>query len=155
MELNQDYRELLSILNEYKVKYLIIGAYAAIYYTDPRYTKDMDIWVKSEIKNIRGLYKALAKFGAPLEKIAEEDFMNKGIIYQMGIEPVRIDILTNLFGIDFEKAWKARAKTKYGNIKTNIIGLDNLIKSKKKAGRAQDKIDIEKLLLVKKRKARK
>ena len=153
MELNQDYSELLKILNEYKVQYLIIGAYAVIYYTDPRYTKDMDIWVKKETENIKGLYKALAKFGAPLEKIAEEDFMKKDIIYQMGIEPVRIDILTNLFGIDFEKAWKTKSKTKYGDIGMNIIDLDNLIKSKKKAGRAQDKIDIKKLLMVKKKKA--
>lgn len=150
MEFNQDYKEMLSILNKYKVRYLIIGAYATIYYTEPRYTKDIDIWVWREEKNINKLYKALAEFGSPLKNISKEDFMKKDTVYQIGIEPVRIDILTDLSGINFEEAWKARTRTKYENVPVNIVGLNNLIKSKKKTGRKTDEVDLGKLIMAKK-----
>ncbi len=97
------------------------------------------------------MYKALKKFGAPLANISEEDFMKKDTVYQIGIEPVRIDILSDLFGINFKQAWKCMVKTKYDNVSINIIDLENLIKSKKKTGRKQDEIDIEKLLMGKKK----
>ncbi|MBU2573355.1 MAG: nucleotidyltransferase [Elusimicrobia bacterium] len=151
MDLNQDYKEILKVLNECRVRYLIIGAYATIYYTEPRYTKDLDIWIERDFENITNLYKALKKFGAPLRNISEEDFMDKGTIYQIGVEPVRIDIVSDLAGINFKQAWKAKTKAKYDDVPVSLIGLNDLIKSKEKAGRKQDEIDIEKLLPLRKR----
>jgi predicted nucleotidyltransferase len=150
MAFNPDYKEMLKTLNEHKVRYLIIGAYATIYYTEPRYTKDIDIWIERDLKNVGRLYKALKKFGAPLVNISEEDFMKKGTIYQIGVEPVRIDILADLSGVDFKRAWAARTKARYEDVPANVAGLDDLIKAKKEAGRKQDEVDLEKLMLVKK-----
>ncbi len=150
MDLNQDYKEILRILNEYKVRYLIIGAYATIYYTEPRYTKDIDIWIERDLENAANLYEALKKFGAPLRNISKEDFMGKGTIYQIGVEPVRVDILADLSGMSFKRAWTARVKARYDDVPVNVVGLNELIKAKEKAGRKQDELDLEKLLLVKK-----
>jgi len=132
-------------LNEHKVKYLIVGAYAVIFYTEPRYTKDIDIWVEPTLKNAERLYKALGKFGAPLKNINKNDFTNKKTIYQIGIAPIRIDIITSVSGSVFTEAWKDRRKTRYADVPINIIGIKKLILSKKKTGRLQDSIDIAQL----------
>ncbi len=89
-----DYRELLRLLNEYQVEYLIVGGYAMMKYTEPRYTKDLDLWVHNSPRDSRGLFQALAKFGAPLERdeITPETFEKGGVVYQIGVAPVRIDI---------------------------------------------------------------
>lgn len=150
MALNPDYKEILKTLNEYKVRYLIIGAYATIHYTEPRYTKDIDIWIERDPGNVGRLYKALKKFGAPLMDISEEDFMKEDMIYQIGVEPVRIDILVDLSGMSFKRAWAERTKARYDDVPANVAGLNELIKTKEKAGRKQDEADLEKLLLVKK-----
>lgn len=150
MELNRDYEEMLKSLNEYRVRYLLIGAYAVMYYTEPRYTKDMDIWVERSEGNIKKLYKALRNFGAPLTDISINDFMDPHMMYQIGIEPVRVNIMSDLFGIDFKKEWNNRVVSKYGSERVNIIDIKSLIMSKRKANRKQDEIDIEKLLIAKK-----
>ena len=145
MDISSDYRELFKILNRHRVKYLIVGAYAVIFYTEPRYTKDIDIWVEPALKNAEKLYKALGEFGAPLKEISIKDFANKKTIYQIGVAPVRIDIITSISGSIFADAWKDRRKTKYADVSINIIGVKDLIRSKKKAGRPQDSIDITQL----------
>ncbi len=150
MDLSQDYEEMLRILNKYRVKYLIVGAYAMIYYTEPRYTKDMDIWVWREVKNVKKLYMALKEFGAPLKNITEDDFLKKNTVYQIGLEPVRIDILMDLPGMSFEKAWEKRKCIRYAKVVTNIVDIHTLIKSKKRTGRIQDKADVEVLRRVNK-----
>ncbi len=150
MELSEDYKELFRIFNEYRVKYLIIGAYAVVYYTEPRYTKDIDISVAADIKNAKKVYDALKKFGAPLKDIKPVDFTDKTMVYQIGVAPVRIDILPGIKAIDFESAWKKRKKIKYDDVPVNIIDIKNLIKTKKVLKRPQDILDLEKLKLVKK-----
>ncbi len=145
MELSQDYEELFKILNEYKVKYLVVGGYAVMYYTYPRFTKDMDIWVLPEVDNAERVFYALKKFGAPLRGVSKEDFMDKKLIFQIGVAPIRIDILMDIGGLDFQKAWKHKKKVKYGNVYINIIGLDELILAKQKAGRDIDLFDIKAL----------
>jgi len=150
MELSEDYKDLFRILNKYKVKYLLIGAYAVIYYTEPRYTKDIDISVSADIKNAEKVYDALKKFGAPLKGIKPVDFTDKTMVYQIGVAPVRIDILPGIKAIDFESAWKKRKKIKYDDVPVNIIDIKNLIKTKKVLKRPQDILDLEKLKLVKK-----
>lgn len=145
MDISLDYKDLFGILNRFKVRYLIVGAYAVTFYTEPRFTKDLDIWVASDINNAEQLYKALVEFGAPLKDISLSDLTNKNMIFQMGVAPVRIDIIIGLKDLEFDKAWKNRKKTKYGNIDVNMLGLEDLIYLKKKAKRPQDILDVLKL----------
>ncbi len=146
MDISYDYRDLFKILNRYRVRYLIVGAYAVTFYTEPRFTKDLDIWVEANIKNAERLYKALTKFGAPLEDIRSEDFANERMIYQIGVAPVRVDIMMGLPGLKFEQAWKKRKKSEYADISINILGIKELIYSKRKTKREQDILDIKKLI---------
>jgi len=145
MEISSDYKDLFSILKKHKVKYLVVGAYAVMYYTEPRFTKDLDIWVKSDKENASKVYNALKEFGAPLINVSPKDFTKKEIIYQIGVAPIRVDIMTSLPNVRFDTAWKNRKKSRYGEIPINIIGLNELIRSKKKSNRRQDELDIEML----------
>lgn len=148
MLIPSDYRDLLKILNKHKVKYLIVGAYAVIYYTEPRYTKDFDIWIKPDEENSHKIYEALKEFGAPLKGITANDFCDKKLFYQIGVAPIRIDILMNIADIDFEFAWKHKAQTTFEDIKVNLIGIQELLKAKRKASRHHlDLADIEALKL--------
>lgn len=143
MDISSDYRDLFKIFNKHKVKYLIVGAYAVIFYTEPRFTKDLDIWVKPDIENAKKVYDALAEFGAPLKGVSRETFTDKKVFYQVGMAPVRIDVMMGLSGISFDLAWKKRKRSDYAGISINILGKDELIKSKKAAGRKQDEIDVD------------
>jgi len=120
VDISLDYKDLFRTLNRHKVKYLVIGAYAVAFYAEPRYTKDLDIWVSNDTTNTKSLYKALIDFGAPLKNVVAEDFANKKMIYQIGVAPVRIDILMSASGIKFENAWKSRKRTNYGGISMAI-----------------------------------
>src|SRR6185312_14892721 len=104
---NLHYKELLQLLNEFKVEYLIVGGFAVMKYGEPRYTKDLDIWVHSSSQNAERLVTALKKFGAPVENdgVSAETFTAKQVVYQIGIAPVRIDILTEITGVEFQNAW--------------------------------------------------
>ena len=145
MRVESDYKDLLRILNKHKVRYLIIGAYAAIYYTVPRYSKDLDICVEPEIKNAGRVFKSLKEFGAPLKGIEPADFTNKNSVYQIGVAPVRVDVMMGMPGIEFERAWKHRKIATFDGIRVNILGINELIKSKKNTKRPVDLVDIENL----------
>lgn len=105
---NPDYKELLLLLNEFEVEYLIIGGFALMKYGEPRYTKDPDVWVHNSPQNALRVVGALKKFGAPLDHdgITAETFTRKQLVYQIGIAPVRIDILTEITGVEFQGAWR-------------------------------------------------
>lgn len=148
MPIPSDYSELLSILNTARAKYLIVGAYAVTHYTEPRYTKDLDIWVEASPANARKIYQALKKFGAPLEKITPEDFTNQKLIYQIGVAPVRVDIIMGLPGLPFRKAWSNRTVASWEGIQVNILGLNDLIKLKEKAKRTVNGNDLADLRRV-------
>lgn len=154
MLIPSDYKELLRILNKHRVEYLIVGAYAVIYYTEPRYTKDLDIWIKPERENAQRLYEALKEFGAPLKDITRKDFTNKNLVYQIGVAPVRVDIIMGCGSLEFDFNWRYRSSTKFDNIKVNIIGLRELIKSKKKTKREMDAIDVKVLEYILKKKVK-
>jgi len=132
-------------LNEEKVEYLVVGAHAVIFYAEPRYTKDLDVWVNSTRKNAQKLLRALSRFGAPLESVTVEDFQNTELIYQIGVAPNRIDICIGIAGIDFKSAYVNKIRSTYDGVPITIIGKEDLIKSKKAAARAQDILDIENL----------
>jgi hypothetical protein len=114
---NPHYRELLQLLNEFEAEYLIVGGFAVMKYGEPRYTKDLDVWVHNSPQNSARVVGALRKFGAPLEhdEITPETFTGKQVVYQIGIAPVRIDILTEITGVEFPDAWRKRvASTFFG-----------------------------------------
>ncbi len=142
---SSDYEDLFKTLNGYKIKYLIVGAYAVIYYTEPRYTKDMDVWIFPDLNDHAEVYAALKEFGAPLQAISPEDFRDKKMIYQIGVAPIRIDIKMDVEGLDFKKAWKNRKKITYGKTPVCVVGFDDLIRAKKAIGGPQDFLDIQKL----------
>lgn len=146
MDISSDYKDLFKTLNRHKVKYLVIGAYAVAFYAEPRYTKDIDIWASNAAANAKSIYNALVEFGAPLKSMSVKDFTNKKTIYQIGVAPVRIDILMGASGIKFENAWKNRKRTRYGGVPINVLGIKELIYSKKKAGRELDISDLKKLV---------
>jgi len=145
MDMSLDYKDLFRTLNRYKVRYLIVGSYALAFYKEPRFTNDLDIWIDANVENAEKLYKALNRFGAPLKDISIKYFTRKKNIYQIGIAPVRIDIMMGLPGLEFDAAWKNRKKSKYGGVFVNIIGIKELIYSKRKAKRPQDILDIKDL----------
>lgn len=150
MEVNPDFNDLLKMLNTYGVKYLIVGAYAVIYYTEPRFTKDIDIWVEPTPENAAKVWKVLTEFGAPLEQVRLADFCNMDLIYQIGVAPNRIDIMMDVPGVEFDSAWKNRVQSSYGKESIFIMNFNDLIRAKKNAGRDQDLLDLKRLLAVKK-----
>jgi len=145
MGVNPDLRDLFKIFNDHGVEYLVVGAYAVIYYTFPRFTKDLDVWVNPTPENARRVFRALAKFGAPLVDVGETDFTDREMVYQIGIEPNRIDIMMGISSSEFPAAWANRKRSTYGGIPICIIGREDLIQSKIAANRPQDVIDVENL----------
>lgn len=141
-----DFRELLSLFNAEKVKYLIVGGFALAHYGRPRYTKDLDIWVDRQNDNARRVFRALARFGAPLDKLTERDFEEPDTIFQVGIEPLRIDILTDISGVRFEDAWGRRENSTYGDVAVYLIAKSDYLANKRASGRPSDLRDVETLL---------
>lgn len=151
MALNKDFEELLHLLNSAHAKYLVVGAYAVIFYTEPRYTKDLDLWVEPTAENALKIFNALKKFGAPIKSLTIDDLTNPDMVFQMGVEPNRIDILMGIGKMTFDHAWKSRRPSSYGNEKINVIDFDDLVAAKRFAGRAKDKLDLNALLATKKK----
>jgi hypothetical protein len=142
---NPHYRELLQLLNEFDVEYLIVGGFAVMKYGEPRYTKDLDVWVHNSPQNSLRLVGALKKFGAPLEHdgITAETFTEKQVVYQIGIAPVRIDILTEITGVEFPDAWGKRVASTFFGVPVHFISLDDLRTNKRALGRSSDLRDLK------------
>lgn len=148
MEPNSDFKELLNLLNEEKVRYLIVGGYAVIHHTEPRYTKDLDIWVSTNRENAERVYTALRKFGAPLAGITLEDFQTANLVYHMGRPPARVDVLMGLKGVEFEACWSSRVEAEFSGVKTQFLSRGDLVTNKREVGRPQDLMDVESLTLA-------
>jgi len=138
MELDQDFKEFIALLNEHKVEYLIVGGYAVVVYGYHRFTGDLDVWLKPTHENAQKLLCVLHDYGFGRLNLNENDFCQKNNIIQLGYEPLRIDILTSIEGMDFDKCYKRRTSKKADKIKINFIGLDDLRKNKKLVGRDRD-----------------
>ena len=145
--MNRDFKELLKIFNERAVKYLIVGGYAVMKYSEPRFTKDLDIFVEASPENGKNVFQALKSFGSPLDGLTENDFAEAGF-YQMGRPPVRVDILMTIDGVDFQTAWANRVETDFDGVTAYFIGRSDLIENKRASGRLQDLADIEKMILT-------
>jgi hypothetical protein len=142
---NSEFKELLNLFKKYKVRYLIVGGYAVMKYSEPRYTKDIDVWIATDAENAKLIYTALKEFGAPLANLTPDDFTQKDYFYQMGKAPLRVDVMMSIPGVEFESAWKNRVIVKLDGFDISFISRADLITAKTASGRPQDNIDVEKL----------
>jgi hypothetical protein len=143
MFVNSDYSDLLKIFSDNEVKYLVIGGYAVIQHAEPRFTKDLDLWISTDAENAKAVYHSLQEFGAPLVGLTEADFAEEGYFYQMGVPPVRIDILMGIPGLQFAQAWQRRIEVKFDDLPVVFISRQDLITSKRASGRPQDILDAD------------
>jgi len=141
----QDFKEWFELLNKHKVKYLIVGGYAVAFHGAPRFTGDIDVFIHSEKKNVKLLLSALEDFGFGNCGLTAEAFLKPLQIVELGVPPVRIDIVTSIQGVDFEEAWEGRDQGDYGKVRVFFISKDHLIRNKKSAGRKKDLADLESL----------
>jgi hypothetical protein len=143
--LNKDYKDILALLSAKGARFLIVGAYAVGVHGLPRATGDFDIWVEASADNAPKVYQALCEFGAPQEQFAPDDFVKPGAVYQIGVVPRRIDILTEISGVAFADAWPQRLELTLEGLVVPVIGLEDLIKNKEATGRDQDQLDAKRL----------
>lgn len=145
--LNEDFRDLLLEFADAEVEFVIVGAFAVAYHGVPRATGDMDVFVKPSPQNAQRVFDALVGFGAPLTSagVTPKDFETRGIVYQIGQPPRRIDVLTEISGVSFDEAWATRRSVPFENRVVHFIGRDELLRNKKAAGRPKDLADVSRL----------
>lgn len=144
--LNRDYRDILSAFADADVEYLLVGAYALAAYGHPRATGDIDLWVHATRSNAGRVMRALDAFGVPLSQIDRTDFEAPDTVFQIGVSPRRIDLLTAIEGVRFEWAWKDRMRIEIEGIPTFVLSRAHFIQNKRALGRPQDLADIERLI---------
>ena len=145
MEIQQDFKELLELLNAHEVEFVIVGAYALAFHGVPRFTGDIDILVKPDPGNAGKILNALKEFGFGSMDLNESDFQEPEKVIQLGVAPVRVDLITSLTGVSWEDAFSGKVKDNYGGIKIYYLGREELISNKKALGRKKDLADIEAL----------
>lgn len=143
METQKDFRELLELFNKHKVEYVIVGAYALAFHGCPRYTGDLDLLVKSDPNNAKKIIEAIKEFGFESLNLTIEDFSSPEKVVQLGIPPIRIDLITSLTALTWEQVESHKVKGEYGSIPVYFIGKTELITNKKSLGRHKDLADIE------------
>jgi len=143
--MSPDFKDLLSALNAHEVEYLVVGAHALAAHGHIRATKDLEVWVRPSADNAERVLRALAEFGAPLQDLRADDLSEPGVIFQIGVPPVRIDVITEIDGVDFESAWAERLESTLGDLPVHVISRRDLIRNKKASGRLQDLADVERL----------
>lgn len=141
--MNPDFRDLLSEFNARGVEYLVVGAYALAAHGRVRATGDLDLWVRPDPANAKRVMAALAAYGAPLQDLTEGDLSRTGVVFQIGVAPVRIDVLTGIDGVTFDDAWRERFTTRYADQTVPVLSVGLLITNKRAVGRAQDVADVE------------
>ncbi len=144
----QDYKDLLSAFNAHGVRYLIVGGYAVIFHAQPRFTKDIDLFIKADHANAQAVYAALAEFGAALEGVSPEEFADRGSFFRFGRDPRGFDILPDLPGVDFDAAWERRVEGLIDaatGLNAYFISAADLVAAKLAAGRPQDIADVDAL----------
>lgn len=140
--LNQDYKDMLQSLSDLDVKFIVVGAYALAVHGYPRATGDIDIFVEVSPENSKKIYQALKVFGAPTYEIDEESFNETGVIYQIGVVPRRIDLMTKIDGVEFAAAWANKKVLEIEGIQVAVLSKSDLLKNKKATGRDKDQTDI-------------
>lgn len=143
--LNPDFRDMLSAFIAEDAEFLVVGAYALAAHGLPRATGDLDFWIRRSPRNAARVMRALAVFGAPLDQITEADLCAPDLVFQMGVEPNRIDIITTIDGVEFDQAWSNRAVATIDGLRVPLLGLRELIMNKRAAAREQDLADVSRL----------
>ena len=141
--MNRDFVEMLSALVEARAEFLVVGAHALAAHGVPRATGDLDIWVHADAANADRVLAALRAFGAPLLDLTREDLLQAGTVFQIGVAPSRIDILTSISGVSFEDAWPNRATIRIESLAVPVLGKKDFIANKRAVGRPRDLIDLD------------
>ncbi len=139
--LNDDFRDLLSAFVAADVRFLVVGAYALAAHGIPRATGDIDVWIDATPENATKVIAALRAFGAPLADVTEADFSKPEIVYQIGLPPRRVDVLTKISGVTFADAWGRKVLTRFADVEVGVIGRDDLLVNKLAAARPKDLLD--------------
>lgn len=142
MNVDEDFATFLKLLNDHDVAYLVVGGYAYAIHVEPRFTKDLDIFLKRDQENAQKILKVLEDFGFGSLDLSKEDFLEPDQVVQLGNPPLRIDLLTSISGVEFKEAWKNRFSGKYGEVDVFFIGKEELRKNKKATGRESDREDL-------------
>jgi hypothetical protein len=145
MEVQKDFREFLALLNEHEVDFMIVGGYALAFHGAPRYTGDIDVFIKPDNKNAQLIIKVLEEFGFSSLDLSVEDFQEENNVVQLGLPPVRIDIITSISGVTWEEAEASKEPGKYGDLSIFYIGKSQFVANKRAIGRTKDIADIEAL----------
>ena len=148
MYLTTEYRDMIELFNKYQVRYLVAGAYAMATCGYSRSTYDIDLWIDKDGKNVENVLLALDAFGVPFE-IIKDDLTKENSVIQIGMAPVRIDILTDIDGVDFNEAYEKKTEHDFGGLMASVLHLDDILKNKIASARAKDKIDVLELKKLK------
>ena len=143
--MHPDFKDLLSEFNAHRVEYLVVGAHALAVHGYVRATGDLDLWIRPEPSNAKRVIEALHAFGAALQDLTQSDLVRAGTVFQIGVEPIRIDVLTSIDGVEFEEAWRARLTARFAEQDVHVLSIGHLIENKRKVGRPQDLLDIARL----------
>jgi hypothetical protein len=143
--MNPDFSDMLSALSAEGVEYLLVGAYAMAVHGVPRATGDIDVWVRPSPDNAECILRALARFGAPLGGLRAADLAGEGTVFQVGVAPNRVDVITAIDGVTFDAAWPRRVTSAIEGLTIPVIGREDLIRNKRSTGRARDLADAEQL----------
>lgn len=149
--MHADFLDLLHALSAVDARFLVIGAYAVAVHGRPRATGDLDVWVEPTAENAERVWRALREFGAPLHDLTRADLAAPGIVFQIGVVPRRIDILTEISGVEFAAAWPRRYPAPFDGLVCPVIGLEDLLVNKRATGRTKDLADAELLELLARR----
>ncbi|MCA8974720.1 MAG: hypothetical protein KDC98_08355 [Planctomycetes bacterium] len=144
---NRDFRDLLAAFFAHEVRFLIVGGYAVSFHARPRFTKDLDVWVEPTATNAARVMAALTDFGAPLQAhgVTVHDFATSGAVYQLGMPPNRVDILTAVEGLEFAPCHERRAAARFADVEVAYVSRQDLIVNKRAVARPQDRIDADEL----------
>lgn len=143
--MNSDFKELLQVFADHEVRYLVVGGYAAIHYSQPRYTKDLDLWIEPTMENARKIARAFLVFGLPMEGFTIEDMADTGFQFFVGCPPCAFDFLTSIKGLEFQSAWENRVLSDQEGIPVWYVSKADLITAKSAVARVQDLADIEEI----------
>lgn len=145
MEIQKDFRDLLVLFNELGVEYLIVGAYALAFHGVPRFTGDIDIFVKPTPENAQRVLLAVKRFGFDFPNLTAEDFQNPDKVVQLGVPPVRIDLISSITGVSWAEAESHKAPGNFGDLSVHYLGREQYIINKRATGRKKDMADLEAL----------
>ena len=145
MEVHPDFRDLLALLNEHEVEYLIVGGYALAFHGAPRFTGDIDVFVRPEPQNAKRILNALADFGFPFSDLSLDDFQSPDKVVQLGVPPVRVDLITSISGVSWEEAQAHKEPGLFGDVPVSYIGRTEFVANKRASARKKDLADLEAL----------